>query len=139
MFWPPRPGTRLPPTKATSARPQTAPSSPIVSIRMTGGELPAGETLAEPLESWVRRTTSFPVPSQPLGHSLKPIGVSGHQDQPQAGMLEPSRPVRIQRGGFLTVHRTSCNEDQVGVRKPQLGCEDLGSWRCSDRFPARHI
>src|SRR5208337_3610695 len=63
---------------------------------------------------------------QPLGHAVEPLGVAGYQDQPQAGVLKPSRPVGAQRGGFLSVHRTSCHEDQVGVREPQLLAEIAG-------------
>ena len=56
MFCPPRPGKRLPPTNATSARPQAAPSSPIVSRRITGGGSPGFEGASPRL----RRTTRSP-------------------------------------------------------------------------------
>ena len=41
-------------------------------------------------------------------------------------MLTPSRPVGRQRGGFLTFHRASCHEDQVGGREPQHLAEIAG-------------
>ena len=112
MFWPPRPCRRLPPTKATSANPQTAASSPIVSIKMIGTRT-AGvprNRRRHPAAAHDRLALLF----QPVRHAVESFGVARHQDQPQARVLPPRGLVRRQDRGFLSFHRAPGHEDQVG-------------------------
>ena len=111
MFWPPRPGRRLPPTNATSANPQTAANSPMVSIKMIEREPPApfgiGRRHPAPAHDHLALLL------QPLRHAIKSLGMTRHQDQPQARMLLARGPICRQHRGFLPFHRAARHEDQV--------------------------
>ena len=137
MFWPPRPGSRLPPTKATSARPQTAAE---LADRVDQDHRRAGRRtgrsvarLVEPAPAHDRLALLL----EPLGHALEPLGMTRHQDQPQARVLATRGPVGRQRRRFLALHRAAGHEDQVGRREAQQLAAGRASAHCSGRSPGR--
>ena len=117
MFWPPRPARRLPPTNATSARPQTADSSPMVSIRMIGGA--ARRSVAVPGPQLASPEDRLVVLLEPERHLVESLGMPRNQDQPQASVLPPRRRVGGQHGRLFAFHRAAGDEDQVGRGQAQ--------------------
>ena len=111
MFWPPRPAFKLPPTNATSDKPQIAESSPIVSIKMIGGVPPHVRGTGH--VNWLRLTTVSLFCFSQRATSSNRSACRGNQNQSQAPMLSARRVVRRQHRGFLAFHCATGDEDQV--------------------------
>ena len=115
MFWPPRLPSRLPPTKATSARPQAAPSSPSVSTRMI-----ASSGLTLPGWTVVRRTYGRPEVGEQPRDLVEAFGMSRHQDESQAWIPKLASPaVDVHGQRFLRVLRATGHPDERIWRQTQ--------------------
>ena len=126
MFWPPRPGTQAAAHERHVGQP---PDRGQLADRVDQDDRRRCRRLAPT----TRLVPSLAAPdhasrrccSSQRGHAVESLGVPGHQDQPQAGVLAPGRPVRGQRGGLFAFHRAAGHEHQVGVRAGPASCAKL--------------